>query len=260
MQTTIRLDDGWNTPDEKFKRNQAMEVIPYVYFLDRRTALELMLSNRRIENELTQKFRRVGIRKCDYFWKYNACSFPGFRRKVGKEKKWIQVRNSALLTDDNTFTKHLWYYLRLGRGVGVETRSGWTLAHVVDHKIYFRERIRGYFGNRERRRAGEYLSGLFSSVPNTIYLPTVLSGISDENEYLRDLLVMISQKIYGRTIALFPHKLEYKFLNKAKTMDEFNKVWNSVNLVRFDKNNFQKFLKFRKKEYSKDRNLTSRST
>jgi len=244
------IGDNWNFPDEKFKRQLAMDVIPYIYFIDKKTVDEIKNENINLETNYKYKFTSNKINMKYYFWENSACSFPGVRRYRGGEKKG-EAPVQTLQTDDNTYPKHIWYFLQLGRNVKIEKKSGWTLAHILDHKVYYQQRINDYFRNNPQLNLSDkdYLSGLYTSIPNTVYIPSVLAGITDENEYLRDLLVMISQNLYIGT-TLFPFGLNYNFTNITKTNNEYSRVRHLIKTVNYNKNNFKKFIDFRNNEYS----------
>jgi len=160
----------------------------------------------------TTALARRGIDPFLYLWERSPCAFPGVRCYAGateiaryrRRQPLTEPFSNALDVDDNDHPKAIWSYVFRGRPFQKEGPSGYSLAHLADHKEY-QDRGPEEFsdptapGNRWRTRFG-----LFTSVTNTVYTPDGLMRPTDFSFPLRNLIQRKADALYGRFCNLLP--------------------------------------------------------
>jgi hypothetical protein len=158
-----------------------------------------------------------GVNPSLYLWERSACAFPGVRRYMGsteiarhRRRADVTARlENALTTDDNDYPKHIWSYVYRGQRFQKQGPSGYALGHLIDHKKY-KNRAREELVVDDNVTSLPALFGLFSSVANTVYMPTGLIRPTDFSFSLRNLIQRKALEIYGSFCKLLPPHLSIR--------------------------------------------------
>jgi len=221
--TTNPLDDqpdawpDWPAPSAGDVLQLARTTAPYVRFLHPDIVRLLVQDNERRRTSWAERLQDVGIDPGFYLWPCGSCAFPGVRRYAGSTeiaayRKRIDSASQpehALRLDDNDFPKHLWSFTFRGRPFQKQGPSGYSLAHLADHKIY-KNRGRDEFDGAEGE-AGAIAEranfGLYTSASNTVFIPTGLIRPTDFAFPLRNLIQRRAADLYGAFCNLLPPPL-----------------------------------------------------
>jgi hypothetical protein len=185
----------------------------HVRFLAPEIVRAVVEDNERHRARWTDALTARGIEADRYCWERGACAFPGVRRhagsteiarhrKRGGAEEAAVAPTNALVTDDNTYPKHLWSFVLRGRPFQQFGPVGYELAHLLDHKDH-KNRL------AEELVEGEALGarvpyGLYCCASNTAYGPKSLLRPTDHAELLRGLLQRKALALYGEFCALAP--------------------------------------------------------
>ena len=207
----------WRLPDEDILLRLAHITTPYICFLRPEIVKAVVEDNERHRATWDARLQERGIDPTLYLWERSACAFPGVRRSAGSSEI-AQMRGrmqangkpeSALKTDSNTYPKQIWSYVFLGRPFRNIGPPGYALAHLIDHKKY-KNRASEEFAGREETAAPLALYGLYTSIANTVYMPTGLIRPTDFAFALRNLLQRQVEDLYGSFCNLLPPKLSIR--------------------------------------------------
>jgi hypothetical protein len=86
---------------------------------------------------------------------------------------------NALKLDDNDYPKHVWSFIFRGKPFQKHGPSGYSLAHLVDHKNYKNRGQEEITNNYSDEITDLTLFGLYTSVTNTVYMPNGLIRPTD---------------------------------------------------------------------------------
>jgi hypothetical protein len=158
-----------------------------------------------------------GIEPSLYLWEGSACAFPGVRRYAGsteiaQHRRRMEVTAepaNALKLDDNSYPKAIWSFVFRGEGFKNEGPSGYSLAHLADHKKY-KNRGQEEFDAHAQGASLETFFGLFTSVANTVCMPSGLIRPTDFSFSLRNLIQRKAAEIYGSFCKLLPPHLSIR--------------------------------------------------
>lgn len=144
-----------------------------------------------------------------FFYTGSDCVFPGFRRPINKEKigAW---KNKVFLGDgtilnDNTFPRHIWAYLTMGKAysggaAGMWSASGlsrFELAHVFAHKRDERTLEREVFSEVDLD-VEPY--GLFTSASNIVLIPKGFAKPTDSMKSIKACFYQRHMELYGNNV------------------------------------------------------------
>jgi hypothetical protein len=155
---------------------------------------------------------RRGVDPSAYLWERSPCAFPGVRRYAGsteiaqyrRRRPLTEPFSNALIVDDNDHPKAIWSYVFRGMPFQKEGPSGYSLAHLADHKVH-KDRGPEEFWHPDALANGwRTVLGLFTSVTNTVYTPDGLMRPTDFSFPLRNLIQRKAHKLYGEFCNLLP--------------------------------------------------------
>lgn len=138
-----------------------------------------------------------------FFYSNSACVFPGVRRHASeadrKLKKFRYHEDANAILDDNTFPRHLWCFLCIGKKYSGQNwkKSGlgqFELAHVLPHKAYEIAGINKWFN---RKPFTDGLHGLFTCAANVILLRKGMARPTDGTEGIRMAVLKRYFDLYG---------------------------------------------------------------
>jgi hypothetical protein len=207
----------WPAPAAEDVLTLAKITAPYVRFPHPDIVRLLVEDNERRRASWAERLAALSIDPSLYLWARCACAFPGVRRYSGsteiatyrKRVDSAAQPDNALRLDDNDFPKHLWSFTFRGRPFQKQGPSGYSLAHLADHKIY-KNRGRDEFDGTEGD-AGALAEranfGLYTSAANTVFIPTGLIRPTDFAFPLRNLIQRRAAELYGGICNLLPPPL-----------------------------------------------------
>lgn len=207
----------WDIPKERDLLRLARITIPYVRFLHPDIVKAVADDNEQQRDKWEAGLRQHGVDPATYIWERSACAFPGVRRHAGSNEIALhsgrmvteQRPANALILDDNHYPKIVWSFVFRGRTFQNRGPEGYSLAHLADHKHY---KNRGYeeFDNRGEATGIPALFGLFTSVANTVYLPTGLIRPTDFDFALRNVLQRRAEELYKDCCNVLPPRLSIR--------------------------------------------------
>jgi hypothetical protein len=208
----------WQSPGNEELLQLAKITIPYIRFLHPDIVRDIVKDNEYRHEEWSDRLKKHGIDPALYLWQHSPCAFPGVRRYAGATEIAIYRGRmeatarpeSAIKLDDNDYPKHIWSFVFLGTPFRKSGPSGYSLAHLVDHKHYKNR------GQEELKHVGvdevpaQTLFGLYTSVTNTVYMPNGLIRPTDFSFSLRNLIQRRADEIYGGFCKLLPPHLSIR--------------------------------------------------
>ncbi|MCA9314329.1 MAG: hypothetical protein KDB73_02435 [Planctomycetes bacterium] len=203
----------WDPPSADDVLALGRAVARHVRFLAPAVVQAVVEDNERHRTAWDEALAARGIAADRYCWERGACAFPGVRRYAGSaeiarhRKKAgtapeTEFPPDALVTDDNTYPKHLWSYVLRGRPFQQFGPAGYELAHLFDHKDY-KNRLGSELEGGEALGA-RVPYGLFSCASNTVFVPKSLLRPTDHAGLLRGLLQRKALSLYGDFCTLVP--------------------------------------------------------
>ena len=218
----------WELPATDTVLPMVTMITPYIRFLHPDIVGAVVEDNEKNRASWRKKLINRGINPDFYLWERSSCAFPGIRRHTGSKeiaffRKQIEQDNfavqDAFSLDDNSFPKHIWSFIFRGKVFQNVGPSGYSLAHLADHKDYKNRR------NEEFDFVGEApskLYGLYSSASNTAYMPTNLLKLTDFNSEVRLLLLNKAQDLYGGICNILPPSLRVKQQTREWNISNFD--------------------------------------
>jgi hypothetical protein len=219
----------WEPPSNQDLLHLAKITVPYVRFLHTDIVLALVEDNEYRRESWGKRLAEQGVNPSLYLWERSACAFPGVRRYMGsteiaRHRRRVEVTarpQNALAIDDNDYPKHIWSYVFRGKRFQKQGPPGYALAHLMDHKEY-KNRIREEFVVDHKIAPLSALFGLFTSVTNTVYMPSGLVRPTDFSFLLRNLIQRKAFEIYGKFCNLLPTHLSLRpAVSDAWSLDAF---------------------------------------
>ena len=213
---TGRWPESPNPQDDDILR-LAKVLTPLVRFLHPDIVRSVTEDNREHSERWSSKFADLGVDPDIYLWEGSPCAFPGVRRHAGRAeialfrgKSTTPVTRppNCLCLDDNTYPKHLWAFVFMGKPFRNQGPKGYQLAHLADHKEY-KNRWSQEF-KTEGPTDPPPLMGLFTSPANTTYVPLHFLRPTDFTGPLRALLLGKAYQLYGEVCRLAPPPLHEK--------------------------------------------------
>ncbi|WP_285907312.1 hypothetical protein [Pseudodesulfovibrio pelocollis] len=208
----------WSLPSENEILLLAKSTMPFVRFLHPDIVELIVADNERRRDTWVKQLKDCGISKEMYLWELSPCAFPGIRRYAGS-KEIAQFRGKtkehrgqpeyALSLDDNDFPKQIWSHVFRGKPFQKFGPDGYSLAHLVDHKAY-RNRCDDEFSCESGNDFPKRLFGLYTSVANTVYIPSNFLKPTDFDGTIRMLLQRKAYDLYGAVCNLVPPLMTIK--------------------------------------------------
>jgi len=204
----------WDMPTPEIILKLTKMVTPHVRFLHPSIVEQIVEDNKRNSIEWREKLKSRGIDPDFYIWAKSSCAFPGIRRYKGRKERTRSLSRQtgleitdALIIDDNSFPKHIWSFIFIGKPFQKSGPTGYALAHLADHQDYKNRR------DNEFESVGptpKKLYGLYSCASNTVYMPNSLLKLTDFNTQVRLLLLQKAQSLYGEFCNLLPPSYQLK--------------------------------------------------
>jgi len=199
----------WQLPSTEELLRLAKITTAYARFLHPDIVRRLVADNELHRGGWSERLRSHGINADLYLWENSACLFAGVRRYAGSTEI-AQHRGrleagkpiEALVLDDNDYPKHIWSFVFNGHPFRKRGRSGYSLAHLVDHKVYKNRQTQELNDTGESEPPA--LFGLYTSVTNTVYLPNNLMRPTDFSPEIRGLIQRRAHALYGGFCNLLP--------------------------------------------------------
>jgi hypothetical protein len=208
---------AWGLPSNEDLLRLTRITVPYIRFLHPDIVRAVVDDNRYRSDAWSSRLAERGIRSALYLWESSACAFPGVRRYAGsteiaQHRRRLKVTadpENALELDDNDYPKAIWSFVFRGEGFKNEGPSGYSLAHLADHKKY-KNRAKEEFDINEKEISLPTFYGLFTSAANTVYMPTGLVRPTDFSFSLRNLMQRKAAELYGSFCKLLPPGLSIR--------------------------------------------------
>ena len=195
----------WPLPSENEILLLAKSLMPFVKFLHP-DIVEIITEDNEGRREVwSEQLKNCGVAPEMYLWDSSPCAFPGIRRYAGS-KEIAQFRGKAkeqggqpqdaLSLDDNDFPKQIWSFIFRGKQFQKFGPDGYSLAHLIDHKDY-KNRCEDEFSCPVDENIPVRLFGLYTSVANTVYIPSNFLKPTDFDGTIRMLLQRKAFDLYG---------------------------------------------------------------
>lgn len=220
----------WSLPSNDEFLQLAKITIPYICFLHPDIVQSVVKDNECHREEWGVRLKERGIDPGLYLWQHSPCAFPGVRRYAGSTEI-AQYRGrmeakrgleNALKLDDNDYPKHIWSFVFRGKPFQKHGPSGYSLAHLVDHKNY-KNRGQDELTIHRDEVSALTLFGLYTSVTNSVYMPNGLIRPTDFSFLLRNLIQRKADAIYGDFCKLLPPHLSFRTNDSvAWSLDAFD--------------------------------------
>jgi hypothetical protein len=221
----------WNLPSDEELLQLAKLTVPYICFLHPDIVGFIVADNQLHREKWHAHLAEYGVDPSLYLWEGSPCAFPGVRRYAGsaeiaQHRKKITATarpGNAIALDDNSYPKQIWSFVFLGKRFPNHGPSGYSLAHLVDHKNY-KNRERNEITNNHSDEVSELaLFGLYTSVTNSVYMPNGLIRPTDFSFLLRNLIQRKADAIYGKFCKLLPPHLSFRTNDsEAWSLDAFD--------------------------------------
>jgi hypothetical protein len=221
----------WNLPNNQELLQLAKITIPYICFLHPDIVRFIVADNQLHREKWHARLAEHGVDPSLYLWEGSPCAFPGVRRYAGgaeiaqhRNKMTRTARpDNAIALDDNSYPKQIWSFVFLGKRFPNQGPSGYSLAHLVDHKNYKNRGQEEIANNRGDEVSELTLFGLYTSVTNSVYMPNGLIRPTDFSFLLRNLIQRKADAIYGNFCKLLPPHLSFRTNDSdAWSLDAFD--------------------------------------
>jgi hypothetical protein len=199
----------WEQPHADELLAMAKITTPHIRFLEPEILRLVVEDGESRREQWGRRLAALGISPDLYLWQRSSCVFPGVRRYAGSSEIAQHRRRmeadarvaEALTLDDNDFPKHLWSFVFRGRPFQKQGPVGYSLAHLLDHKVY-NNRVADEATLATDQVAAYF--GLYTAAANTVYIPNGLIRPTDFSFPLRNLLQRRALELYGRFCNLLP--------------------------------------------------------
>lgn len=248
-----QLWPDWNMPAEEECYQLAQTTTKYLRFLAPAIVEAIVQDNDRNRTMFCANLTEAGIDPELYLWEKSSCCFPGIRRTAGSSevaalrgRARVNTIEDAIGIDDNDYPKHLWSFIFRGKQFGKFGPSGYSLAHLIDHKKD-KNRMADEFTFTGGHAYQKPFYGLYSSPSNTVYTPTNLIRLTDFNGAVRNLLFQKAESLYKDVCNIVPPYIKVK-KNEDPRWDLSEFEWaEPVGTL----DNIEAFLKYRQKKIRK---------
>ena len=200
----------WDMPADDECYQFAKATTKYLRFLSPKIIEAVVQNNEENRNMFCDYLNEAGIDPELYLWDKSSCCFPGIRRTAGSEEVSalrghvrIAAIEDAIGIDDNDYPKHLRSFIFRGQQFGKFGPSGYSLAHLVDHKKD-KNRMADEFVFSRGHEFQKPFYGLYSCPSNTVYTPTNLIRLTDFNGAIRNMLFRKAESLYKDVCNIVP--------------------------------------------------------
>lgn len=213
---THKIWPTWDIPSPEVVLKMVKLITPYIRFLHPDIIDAIVKDNEKNQDFWRKKLINHNINPDFYLWEKSSCTFPGIRRYAGSSEISFYRKRSAqnipsikdaLHIDDNSFPKQIWSFIFRGKPFQNYGPSGYSLAHLADHKDYKNRRDKEF---EIIDKAPEKLYGLFTCASNIVYIPASLIKPTDFSSDIRLLLLNKAQNLYGKMCNIIPPNLRIK--------------------------------------------------
>ncbi|MDQ2862827.1 MAG: hypothetical protein M3R50_04085 [Bacteroidota bacterium] len=205
----------WELPSDDQQLILARRILPYIKIISPASVEEIVGSNNQNLEAWKEKFEKIGVRSDIYLWPDTPVTFPGIRRHVGSGETSVfrkgpkaSMGEHALYLDDNSYPKEIWSFALRHKRFGKKNPAGYARAHILDHKDFNTRNIHELEGF-QKQDSKNLFAGLYTSVVNAVYSPTIFLKPTDYNIKIRLLLIQIVNKYYGQVCQPLPHQLSF---------------------------------------------------
>jgi len=134
----------WGQPSKGDLLQLARITIPFIRFLHPDIVRAIVEDNEQHHDDWQTRLQERGIDPALYLWERSTCTFPGVRRYAGSTEiaqhrgrmETTRGPEGALKLDDNHYPKIVWSFVFRGKTFQNMGPSGYSLAHLADHKQY----------------------------------------------------------------------------------------------------------------------------
>lgn len=230
-QEQIKIHKSWPTwdiPNPDVVLKMVKLITPYIRFLHPDIIDAIVKDNEKNKKIWHKKLINHDINPDFYLWEKSSCTFPGIRRYAGSSEiasyrkqavQDIPSSKDALRIDDNSFPKQIWSFIFRGKHFQNYGPSGYSLAHLADHKDYKNRRDKEF---EVIGKVPEKLYGLFTCASNIVYIPTSLIKPTDFSSEIRLLLLNKAQNLYGKICNIIPPNLRIKKTSPEWDINNFD--------------------------------------
>lgn len=242
----------WAEPSAAESLHLAKVLAPYVRFLHPDIVRALVVDNEKMRTKWRDGLHARGVDPDVYLWTASPCAFAGVRRYAGSEEiaryrghkeAGKDLPQGALRLDDNDFPKHLWSFVLRGKPFQKFGPTGYSLAHLADHKVHQNRAAEG-FKLQDAAAIEGRLFGLYTCPTNTVYVPRSFLKPTDFNSSIRGLLIRRAHDLYGSFCSIVPPFMEVR-PNTDPDWDIIQFVWSEPV---GDMTHVAEFLEFRAKQ------------
>ena len=206
----------WDLPAEEECYMFAKAATKYLRFLAPQIVEAVVRDNEENRDLFNDYLQSAGIDTELYLWEKSSCCFPGIRRYAGSAEisahrghSRIETIEDAIGLDDNDYPKHIWSFIFRGQQFGKFGPSGYSLAHLVDHKKD-KNRMPSEFDFDRGHEYQKPFYGLYSCPSNTVYSPTNMIRLTDFNGTVRNLLFRKAESLYKDVCNIVPPYIKIK--------------------------------------------------
>jgi hypothetical protein len=221
----------WQTPGESALLELAHLTTSYIRFLHPSIVAAVVENNEKRAPEWASRLAHRGVDSGQYLWPGSPCAFPGVRRYAGateiaqyrRRQALTKPFRQALDVDDNDHPKHVWSHVFRGKPFQKEGPSGYSLAHLADHKEHDDRGAKEFIERGSSGKAWQTCFGLFTSVANTVYTPEGLMRPTDFSYPLRNLIQRKAVALYAGVCNLLPPQWSIRGeTNSSWSIDAFD--------------------------------------
>ena len=160
------------------------------------------------KNDFIKYCRHTKLDYDNFFYEGSDCIFPGIRRPVNSEKKNLKnwknniYERDGTIFNDNTYPRHIWTFLSLGRcySGGTWKKSGlddFELAHIFGHKKDEKDLEKKVFDCFDDTVLPY---SLFTSASNVVLIPKGLTKPTDKMESIKICFYKRHLDLYGNNL------------------------------------------------------------
>jgi hypothetical protein len=177
------------------------------------------------------------------------------RRFIGKtdsdfKKKIVPLehrsRKQAVYLDDNSYAKQLWSHVFQGRKFSNRGPNGYELAHLFHHKDF--SDTDAHLELLGLEKLSGPVSGFFTSIAGSVFIPTSLARVTDLNLQARKLIQSYAVHLYRDVCNPLPPGVSLNATTTDWNFREFR--WaKPVGITENLDKNLELFANFRREEF-----------
>jgi hypothetical protein len=239
----------WEVPNNDILHETMKTIVPFIRFLDPRIVEKVAKQD---IGKLINRMQESGIDTSLYYWEKAPVAFPGVRRYVGRKEKRGCVllakvkEEQAIYIDDNSYPKHIWAYVFTNSKFANLGPNNYELMHLFSHKKDANTKQKMELSSEDSEDIG-VISGFFTSIAGTAYIPRNFVKITDFCLKARKLLHLKAWELYSSVCNILPPGIILEKEEDDWSLSDFPNWANTVG----DVENVDAFLKFRIQELEK---------